>query len=109
MNEYIEGQWNNTTPTTALAIEIRRRLGKHNDPTKPVVDLIEIVVAAHDDLLAVCRELAEIFPEYSMGELGAADFKDRASRIWTASQSAKNTIAKAERVETQDDKSGDER
>lgn len=56
---------------------------------------IKLCWNSHDDLLAACEELAEIFPEHSMSELDAADFKDRAARIWTASQSAKNIISKA--------------
>ena len=49
-----------------------------------------------DDLLDVCKELAVIFPEKSMSAIDAADFKDRAHRIWVAAESAKNIIAKAE-------------
>lgn len=52
---------------------------------------------SHNDLLKACEELADIFPEHSMGELDAADFKDRSHRIWTASQTAKNLLAKAEK------------
>ncbi len=54
------------------------------------------LIAAAPDLLKACKELADIFPENSMSEMDAADFKDRATRIWVASQSAKNIIAKAE-------------
>ena len=49
------------------------------------------------DLLAACQELASIFPEESMSELDAADFKDRANRIWTAALEAKLAIAKAKK------------
>ncbi len=49
---------------------------------------------SYDALLKVCTELADIFPEQSMSEMDAADFKDRANRIWTAAQSAKAAITK---------------
>jgi len=47
-----------------------------------------------DDLREVSKELAGIFPEESMSEMDAADFKDRANRIWVAAQGAKAAIAK---------------
>ncbi len=62
MKRHTEGPWGNTTPTTALAIEIRSRLGKHNNPAKPVVDLVERVVEVNADLLAACRALVECSP-----------------------------------------------
>jgi len=52
---------------------------------------------AAPELLKACKELADIFPEFSMSEMDASDFKDRANRIWAASQSAKNIIAKCEK------------
>ena len=55
--KHTPGPWNNLTPTTTLAIEIRKRLGKHNNPAKPVVDVVEDVVKSHDDLLAACRDV----------------------------------------------------
>ena len=52
------------------------------------------LIATAPNSIKVCKELADIFPESSISEMDAADFKDRAHRIWTASQSAKNVIAK---------------
>ena len=52
---------------------------------------------SHDKLLEALQKLADIFPEHSMRELDAADFKDRAQRIWTASQIAKNLLADAKK------------
>ena len=53
------------------------------------------LIAAAPNLLAACEELANIFPEYSISEMDAADFKDRANTIWVAVQSAKAAIKKA--------------
>ena len=58
---------------------------------------LDKVEAVREDLLEALKELADIFPEDSMGEMDASDFKDRSHRIWTASQTAKNLIAKAEK------------
>ena len=57
------------------------------------------LIAAAPDLLAACKELASIFPEESMSEMDAADFKDRANRIWTAALEAKIATIKAQQAD----------
>lgn len=82
------GSWDNTTPTTRLAIGIRERLGKHNDPTKSVVDLVEGVVEAHEELLAACEEaVAEIkglYDKYGYFDTGGRRTKTTLERTLEA-------------------------
>ena len=109
MSEHTKGEWTyrGTSRDNGVIIDVDgeyfaeiifpMRKDRKNIPANACL------IAAAPKLLAVCEELAEIFPEHSMSELDAADFKDRAHRIWTASQSAKNTIAKAVIAEAKGD------
>ena len=78
----------------------KRQIAKvlyHSGSEDPEVDDNARLIAAASDLLEACKELADIFPENSMSEMDAADFKDRANRIWAATQSAKAAISLAEK------------
>jgi len=48
-----------------------------------------------DNLLEVCEKIADIFPENDMAEMDAADFSDRANRIFNAAKQAEQAIAAA--------------
>ena len=63
-------------------------------PVEEAIDNARLIAAA-PALLKVCKELADIFPENNISEMDAADFIDRANRIWTAAQSTKNVLAQA--------------
>ncbi len=60
------------------------------------IEPLSQILTAVPDLLEACKKLVNIFPEYSMSELDACDFKDRAHRIWTAIESVKNILIKIE-------------
>ncbi len=57
-----------------------------------------------EELEDACRELVDIFPENSMSEMDAADFKDRAHRIWVAAGTAKVALVKVTPPNTGDGK-----
>ena len=52
------------------------------------------LIGAAPDLLEACKKLAEIFPEETINDLDAADFKDRAIKIWDVACTAKAALKK---------------
>ena len=53
----------------------------------------------HDGLVAALEEIANIFPEKDMAEMDAADFTDRANRIFNAAKQAEAALAKYKEIE----------